>query len=101
MYPILDWLQEVVSATEEEAKKVQALRDGEVDKAVKSAATSRDHLSKELVQATSELTNKKTALETELKALEALKKVRALQCDLQRLGRDGTYAMYDEVHSGS
>lgn len=60
---------------EERAKEVQALRDGKVDKEVKAAAAARESLSKELVQATSELTNKRQALEDDLHSLETLKKV--------------------------
>lgn len=67
--------QGALAATEVEAKRVQALKEGKLDKAVKDATTAREALSKELVQATSEMTNKKTALGTEEKALEAVKKV--------------------------
>lgn len=54
---------------------MQALKDGKIDKDVKNASANREKLSKDLVQATSEMTNKKTALQAEIKALEAVKKV--------------------------
>lgn len=58
------------------AKEVQALKDGKLEKNLKSANVAREELSKELVQATSEMTNKKSALAAEVEALEAVKKVR-------------------------
>ena len=63
-------------ATEEEAKKVLALKEGKLDKALKDASALREKLSKDLVQATSELTNKKNARDADIKALEAIKQVR-------------------------
>lgn len=71
----LDLVQELLSATEAEAKRVQALKEGTLDKAVKDASAVRENLSKDLVQATSEMTNKKSVLEAELAGLEAVKKV--------------------------
>lgn len=68
-------VQELLSATEAEAKRVQALKEGTLDKAVKDASAAREKLSKDLVQATSEMTNKKSVLEAELAGLEAVKKV--------------------------
>lgn len=61
-------------ATEAKAKEVQGLKDGKLDEDLKDASAMREKLSKDLVQATSEMTNKKTALEDEVKALEAVKK---------------------------
>lgn len=67
--------QDAVAATEAEATQVQALKDGKLDEAVKKATDSREQLSKALVQTTSEFTNKRSALDAEVKALEAVKKV--------------------------
>lgn len=54
---------------------MQALKDGKLEGNLKSATTTRENLSKDLVQATSEMTNKKSAHAAEVKALEAAKKV--------------------------
>lgn len=66
-----------MTQAEAKAKEVQALKDGELEKNLKKATAAREELSKELVQATSEMTNKKSALAEEVKALDAVKKVRA------------------------
>ncbi|CAM9477580.1 unnamed protein product, partial [Ectocarpus sp. 6 AP-2014] len=66
--------QEEVAQTEAKAKEVQALKEGKLEKDLKEASAAREKLSKDLVQATSEMTNKKSALEAEVKALEAVKK---------------------------
>ncbi|CAN0229623.1 unnamed protein product, partial [Ectocarpus sp. 12 AP-2014] len=66
--------QEEVAQTEAKAREVQALKEGRLEKDLKEASAAREKLSKDLVQATSEMTNKKSALEAEVKALEAVKK---------------------------
>eukprot|EP00903_Cladosiphon_okamuranus_P020312 g18637.t1 len=66
--------EEEVTQTEAKAREVQALKDGKLEKDLKSATATREELSKELVKATSEMTNKKSALAAEIKALEAVKK---------------------------
>lgn len=70
--------QEALAATEAEAKKVMAMKEGKLDKDLKEASASREKLSKDLVQATSELTNKKAARDADIKALEAIRQVRFL-----------------------
>ncbi|CAM9840030.1 unnamed protein product [Ectocarpus sp. 8 AP-2014] len=66
--------QEEVAQTEAKAREVQALKEGKLEKDLKEASAAREKLSKDLVQATSEMTNKKSGLEAEVKALEAVKK---------------------------
>ncbi|CAM9771112.1 unnamed protein product, partial [Ectocarpus sp. 4 AP-2014] len=66
--------QEEVAQTEAKAREVQALKEGKLEKDLKEASAAREKLSKDLVQATSEMTNKESALEAEVKALEAVKK---------------------------
>ncbi|CAM9426844.1 unnamed protein product, partial [Ectocarpus sp. 12 AP-2014] len=66
--------QEEVAQTEAKAREVQALKEGKLEKDLKEASAAREKLSKDLVQATSEMTNKKSALEAEVKALEAVQK---------------------------
>lgn len=66
-----------MTQTEAKAREVQALKDGKLEKSLKSATAAREELSKELVKATSEMANKKSALAAEVKALEAVKKVSA------------------------
>lgn len=67
--------QDALSATETKAQEVQALKDGKLGKEMKSASLACENLSKELVQVTSEMENKKTALSAEVAALEAMIKV--------------------------
>lgn len=75
--------------TEAKAKEVQALKDGKLEKSLKSATAAREELSKDLVKAASEMNNKKSALDEEVKALEAFKKVSYLantpraDCEMQ------------------
>lgn len=64
-----------MTQTEAKAKEVQALKDGNLEKDLKKATAAREDLSKRLVQATSAMSNKKSDLAAEVKALEAVKKV--------------------------
>lgn len=65
-----------MTQTEAKAKEVQALKDGKLENDLKNSSAAREELSKEMVQATSEMANKRSTLEAEVKALEAVKKVR-------------------------
>lgn len=64
------------SETEQEIARVQQLKDGELDKALKVAIEEREQLSKDLVQSTSEFSNQEKAKDAEVAALESIKKVR-------------------------
>jgi hypothetical protein len=60
-----------------EAEEVAATREAQSAGDYKKASKAEEMLSKELVKANSEWTNRKTAYKSELKALEALKESEA------------------------
>jgi hypothetical protein len=64
-------------AVQAEAEEVAATREAQSAGDYKKASKAEEMLSKELVKANSEWTNRKTAYKSELKALEALKESEA------------------------